>query len=155
MRLRHTTRVAAPADRLWAAVMDLPVAAQCLPGVAAVTPIGPNEYKSSLLVQIGPVRLVLDGVIKVTARDDAARTGSLRGDAKDTRLGGSVSATLDVSVRAADEGSELAIDGDLDIAGRIGDFARPVIERKMGQLLGQFGSCLGRRASAPPPQATR
>ena len=112
MRLRHTARVAAPPDRLWAVVMDVPVAAQCLPGVAAVTPIGPEEYKGSLLVQIGPVRLVLDGVITVTARDDTTRTGSFRSVAKDTRLGGNVSATIDVSVRATDEGSELAIDGD-------------------------------------------
>lgn len=154
MKLRHTARVPAAPDRVWAAVMDVPVAAQCLPGVAAVTPLGPDEYRGSLLVQIGPVRLVLDGVIKVTARDEAARTGSFRGEAKDTRLGGNVTATVDVSVRAAEEGSELAIDGDLEIAGRIGDFARPVIERKTGQLLGQFGSCLGRRASVRPPDTS-
>ena len=66
-----------------------------------------------------------------------------------------VTATVDVSVRAAEEGSELAIDGDLEIAGRIGDFARPVIERKTRQLLGQFGSCLGRRASVRPPDTSR
>ena len=155
MKLRHTVRLPAAPDRLWAAVMDVPFAAECLPGVAAVTPLGPDEYRGSLLVQIGPVRLVLDGVIKVTARDDAARTGSFRGEAKDTRLGGNVTATLDVSVRGAEEGSELLIDGDLDIGGRIGDFARPVVERKMGQLLVQFGSCLGRRAIARPLDTSR
>ena len=74
---------------------------------------------------------------------------------KDKRLGGNVTATLDVSVRAAEEGSELVVDGDLEIGGRIGDFARPVVERKMGQLLGQFGSCLGRRATARPRDTSR
>lgn len=148
MKLRHTVRISAAPELLWAAVMDVPLAAQCLPGVAAVTPLGPDQYRGSLLVRIGPVRLVLDGVITVTARDDAKRTGALRGQAKDTRLGGNVTATIGVAVRAAEDGSELAIDGDLEIAGRIGDFARPVIERKMGQVLAQFGACLGRHAAA-------
>ncbi|MDQ2952997.1 MAG: SRPBCC family protein [Chloroflexota bacterium] len=150
MKLRHTARISAEPDRLWAALMDVPGAAQCLPGVAAVTPLGPDEYRGSLLVQIGPVRLVLDGVIKVTARDDPKRSGSFRGEAKDLRLGGNVTANVEVAVRGAEEGCELAIDGDLDVAGRIGAFARPVIERKVGQLLGQFGSCLGQRASTRP-----
>jgi carbon monoxide dehydrogenase subunit G len=128
--------------------MDVPTAARCVPGVAAVTPAGADRFKGSLLVQIGPVRLVLDGDIGITSRDDAARRASLRAEAKDTRLGGTVRATVDIALRDVAGGCELRVDGDLQIGGRIGEFGQPVIQRKADQLLAQFAQCLGRTASA-------
>jgi carbon monoxide dehydrogenase subunit G len=147
MKLSHTATVEAPAERVWAVVMNVPTAAKCVPGVAAVDPLGPDKFKGSLLVQIGPVRLVLDGEIAVASRDDAARTASFKADAKDTRLGGTVRATIDVALKDVASGCEMKIDGDVQIAGRIGEFGQPVIQRKSDQLLAQFARCLGRTAA--------
>jgi len=147
VKLSHTVTIAAPAEKVWTVVMDVPVAARCVPGVAAVTPAGEGKFKGSLLVQIGPVRLVLDGDISVTARDDAARRGAMRADAKDSRVGGTVRATVDLALRDVAEGCELRIDSDLQIGGRIGEFGQPVIQRKADQLLAQFAQCLGRTAT--------
>jgi carbon monoxide dehydrogenase subunit G len=148
VKLSHTVAIAAPADKVWAAVMDIPEAAHCMPGVAAITPAGAGKYKGSLLVQVGPVRLVLDGDIAVVSRDDAARTAALRVDAKDSRLGGSVTATVDLALPEVTGGCELRIDSDVQIGGRIGEFGQPVIQRKADQLLAQFAACLSRRAAA-------
>lgn len=147
MRLTHTASLAASADRVWEVVMDVPRAARCVPGVAAVAPLGPDRFNGSLLVQIGPVRLVLDGEIQVTARDDAGRRASLRADAKDARLGGTVRATVDVALTERADGCDLRIESDLQIAGRIGEFGQPVIRRKADQLLAQFAQCLARSAA--------
>lgn len=147
MKLSHTLTVAAPADKVWSVVMDIPLAARCLPGVAAVTPAGTGKYKGSLLVQIGPVRLVLDADIAVAARDDGARRASFRADAKDSRLGGTVRATADLALREIADGCELRIDSDVQIGGRIGELGQPVIERKADELLKQFAQCLGRTAA--------
>ena len=147
MKLTHTATIAATAERVWAAIMDVPQAAKCVPGVAAVTPLARDRFKGSLLVQIGPVRLVLDGEIRITARDDAGHRASLRADAKDTRLGGTVQATVEIALSERAEGCDLRIDSDVQIAGRIGEFGQPVIKRKADQLLGQFAQCLARSAS--------
>ncbi|HZP95414.1 MAG TPA: SRPBCC family protein [Candidatus Limnocylindria bacterium] len=147
MKLAHTATIPVAPERVWAVVMDIPVAARCVPGVAAVTSTGPERYKGSLLVQIGPVRLILDGDIAITSRDDAARHASLRADAKDTRLGGTVRATVDILLRDAPGGCELRIESDVQIGGRIGEFGQPVIQRKADQLLGQFAQCLARSAT--------
>jgi carbon monoxide dehydrogenase subunit G len=147
MKLAHTAAIAAPAERVWSAVMDVPVAARCVPGVAAVTPTGTDRFKGSLLVQIGPVRLVLDGDIAIVTRDDGARKASLRADAKDTRLGGTVRATIDVSLADTPAGCELRIESDVQIGGRIGEFGQPVIQRKADQLLAQFAQCIGKSAA--------
>lgn len=147
MKLSHTLTVAAPADKVWSVVMDIPLAARCVPGVAAVTPAGTGKYKGSLMVQIGPVRLVLDADIAVAARDDAARRASFRVHAKDSRLGGTVRATADLALREIADGCELRIDSDVQIGGRIGELGQPVIERKTDQLLKQFVQCLSRTAA--------
>jgi len=148
LKLSHRASVAAAAERVWAVVMNVPTAAKCMPGVAAVDPLGPDRFKGSLLVQIGPVRLVLDGEVVIVSRDDAARKASLKAEAKDTRLGGTVRATIDVALSEGPSGCEMRIDGDVQIAGRIGEFGQPVIQRKSEQLLAQFAQCLGRTAAA-------
>lgn len=146
MKLAHRAMIDVPIERAWSVVMDIPAAARCVPGVAAVTPAGKDAYKGSLLVQIGPVRLVLDGDITVTSRDDVGHRAALRADAKDTRLGGTVRATVDLALRAAEGGCELDITSDVQIGGRIGEFGQPVIQRKADQLLAQFAQCLARTA---------
>src|SRR5206468_2713954 len=85
----------------------VPAAARCVPGVAAVTPSGTGKYKGSLLVQLGPVRLVLDGDVALTATDEAAGKASVRADAKDSRLGGTVRATMDLALVDKGEDTEL------------------------------------------------
>ena len=69
MKLEHAVAIAAPPDRLWSQVMDIPAAARCLPGAAAVTPTGTGAFKGTLLAQVGPVRLVLDGEVAVVTRE--------------------------------------------------------------------------------------
>jgi len=144
MKLSHTRVVRAPRAKVWKLVTDIPAAARCVPGVAAVTPSGAGKYKGSLLVQLGPVRLVLDGDVTLTVTDEAAGKASVRADAKDSRLGGTVRATMDVTLIDKGDDTELRITSDVQIAGRIGEFGQPVIKRKADQLLTQFAECLAR-----------
>ena len=144
MKLSHTAVVRAPRARVWKLITDIPAAARCVPGVAAVTPSGAGKYKGSLLVQLGPVRLVLDGDVALTATDEAAGKASVRADAKDSRLGGSVRATMDLALADKGQDTELRITSDVQVAGRIGEFGQPVIQRKADQLMAQFAECLAR-----------
>lgn len=144
MKLAHTAVVRAPRDKVWRLVTDIPAAARCVPGVAAVTPAGAGKYKGSLLVQVGPVRLVLDGDIALVAASEAAGTASVRAAAKDSRLGGTVHATMELALSDRGEDTELRITSDVQIAGRIGEFGQPVIQRKADQMMAQFAECLAR-----------
>jgi carbon monoxide dehydrogenase subunit G len=144
VKLSHSATIAAPRERVWKLVTDVPAAARCVPGVAAVTPAGANRYRGSLMVQLGPVRLVLDGDVALTATDEAKGTAAIRADAKDTRLGGTVRATMDLTLIERGEETELRIASDVQIAGRIGEFGQPVIQRKADQLMAQFAQCLAR-----------
>src|SRR5438477_4151033 len=107
--------VAAPRDRVWARLMDIPAAARCVPGVASVRSNGKDRYQGTLAVQIGPVRLVLDGDFAVVARDETAGTASIRAEAKDERVGGALSATRDLSLAATETETTLRIGTDLTV----------------------------------------
>jgi carbon monoxide dehydrogenase subunit G len=140
--------VAAPKDKVWARLMDIPAAARCVPGVASVRPNGKDRYQGTLAVQIGPVRLVLDGDFAVTARDEAAGTASIRADAKDSRVGGAIRATLDLAlVQKEAAETQLRIGTDLTVMGRLGEFGQASIKRKADQLIQDFAECLARQVT--------
>ena len=140
--------VAAPKDKVWARLMDIPAAARCVPGVASVRPNGKDRYQGTLAVQIGPVRLVLDGDFAVTARDEAAGTASIRADAKDSRVGGAIRATLDLTLAEKDASeTQLRIGTDLTVMGRLGEFGQASIKRKADQLIQDFAECLARQVT--------
>ncbi len=144
MRLTHVASVSAPLDRVWALVMDVPAAARCVKGVSSVIPLGDDRYRGTLAVQLGPVRLALDGDVALTAKDPASSTASLRAAAKDSRLGGAIRATLDLRLAERGDTTDLFITTDLQVMGRIGEFGQPIIKRKADQLMQDFADCLAR-----------
>jgi carbon monoxide dehydrogenase subunit G len=147
MKFTHRATVAAPRDKVWERIMDVPAAARCVPGVASVRPSGADRYQGTLAVQVGPVRLVLDGDLAITARDEEAGTASVRADAKDSRVGGAIRATMDLSLAEKAAETELQITTDLTVMGRLGDFGQAVIKRKADQLMRDFAECLARQVT--------
>jgi carbon monoxide dehydrogenase subunit G len=147
MKFTNSATVAAPKDKVWARIMDIPVAARCVPGVASVRPNGKDKYLGTLAVQIGPVRLVLDGDFAVTARDETAGTASIRADAKDSRVGGAIRATMNLALAEKDDETEVRIGTDLTVIGRLGEFGQAVIKRKADQLMQDFAECLARQVT--------
>ena len=101
----------------------------------------------TLAVQIGPVRLVLDGDFSVVAQDEAAGTASIRADAKDSRVGGAIRATLDLVLVEKDAETQLRIGTDLTVMGRLGEFGQASIKRKADQLIQDFAECLARQVT--------
>jgi carbon monoxide dehydrogenase subunit G len=46
----------APAEKVWALLMDPEVLKNCLPGVESLEPVGPDEYQAAVNVGVGPIR---------------------------------------------------------------------------------------------------
>jgi len=147
VKFTHTAMVAAPKDKVWARLMDIPAAARCVPGVASVRPNGKDRYLGTLAVQIGPVRLVLDGDFSIVARNETAGTASIRADAKDSRVGGAIRATLDLALVEKGAETQLRIGTDLTVMGRLGEFGQASIKRKADQLIRDFAECLARQVT--------
>lgn len=140
MKLEHTVSIDAPRPRVWAVLMDLPVAARCVPGTRDIVADG-DVVRGTLEVRVGPVKLSLAGSVTVEQRDDAAGTARLRADAADQRIGGAVRAFVDVAV-SGDGPTQLRISSDVAILGRIGELGQPLIARQADKVLAGFADCL-------------
>ena len=140
MKLEHRVTVDAPRAAVWAVLMDLPVAARCVPGTRDVAPAG-EGVRGTLDVRVGPVKLALAGTVAVESRDEATGTARLRADAEDRRLGGAVRAFVDLAV-SGDKPTELRVTSDVAILGRIGELGQPLIARQADKVLAGFAECL-------------
>ena len=138
--------VDAPRAAVWAVLMDLPVAAGCVPGTRDVAAAG-DGVRGTLDVRVGPVKLALDGTVSVESRDETAGTARLRADAADRRIGGAVRALVELAV-TGDAPTELRISSDVAILGRIGELGQPLIARQADKVLAGFADCLRRTVAA-------
>jgi carbon monoxide dehydrogenase subunit G len=140
VKLDHRFAVDAPRAKVWAALMDLPAAARCVPGARDIAVEG-DAVRGVLDVRVGPVKLALAGTIAIESRDEATGIARLRADAEDARLGGAVRAFVDLAV-TGDRPTELRVSSDVAILGRIGELGQPLIARQADKVLAGFADCL-------------
>jgi carbon monoxide dehydrogenase subunit G len=125
-------------ERLWDFLMDVPKVGRCVPGVDAVEAVDANAYRGGLKVQVGPIRLSLEGTITVEEQDRSAWRARMRAEANDRRLGGGIRARMSLALATAEAGTRVQIDTDLAVLGKIGEFGQPFIKKKADALLEEF-----------------
>lgn len=130
--------IPAERERLWDVLMDVPTVGRCVPGVETIEAVNGSAYRGGLKVQVGPIRLSLEGTITVEEADRNAWRARMRAEANDRRLGGGIRARLSLTLAPVEAGTRVQIDTDLTVLGKIGEFGQPVIRRKADTLLGEF-----------------
>jgi len=138
--LTFTQECVIPVDRprLWDFLMDVPKVGRCVPGVDAVEAVDGNAYRGGLKVQVGPIRLSLEGTITVEEQDRDAWHARMRAEAHDRRLGGGIRARMGLTLAPVEAGTRVHIDTDLAVLGKIGEFGQPFIKKKADALLEEF-----------------
>ena len=139
MKIEIVSTVPANRDDTWAAVMDIPKAALCIPGINEVTSRGEGHYTASLTAKVGPMGLTLVGTITVVSQNDRSGEAEFLVEANDRRVGGGVKTnmTMKVTSKTADE-SQLEITADTTFMGRLGELGQPIIRRKARNTLEDF-----------------
>ena len=107
--------------RLWDLLMDVSTVGRCVPGVETIEAVNGSAYKGGLKIQIGPIRLSLEGTITVEEADREAWR-----------------ARMSLALSPAEVGTRVQIDTDLAVLGKIGEFGQPVIRKKADALLEEF-----------------
>lgn len=155
MRLEQSFTVAAPADEVWRALIDVERVAPCLPG-AEVTEAGDDGlYRGMFTVKLGPTTVVYAGTLRMEQVDEAARTAVMAARGTDRRGQGGATATIASAVRE-EPGGATSVDvvTDFAITGRLARFGRGgMIEDVSRRLLGEFARCLQAQVAGAPAQA--
>jgi carbon monoxide dehydrogenase subunit G len=139
MIIDQQTTIAAPIDRVWDFVMDIPAISRCVPGVEGFDRLDDDTFAGILKVKVGPVTVRLEGRIVVAERDRDRWSSRLEIQAKERRIASSVSAVTTLSlVQVSDDATELHIHTDASILGKLGEFGQSVMRRKADQLVAEF-----------------
>ncbi len=163
LTLNETFRVAAPADRVWQFLKDPAQVVTCLPGAELTDTIDATTYGGRVKVKVGPITAKYAGKATLAQVDDSARRMQIVAAGKESGGSGSARMTMTGSVTALPDGaSEVSVDAQIDIAGRVMQFGRGLIESVNKQLFKQFAESVQAKleaahaseSSAPPAAPT-
>lgn len=134
-----------PPDLLWPVVMDVHEVAACLDGVDELTVIDDDTYRGTLSVKMGPARFRFAGNVVVTERDSEAWKGVLQATASDSKSGGGFRASMTMQLDERGAGSTLGLTLETSFLGRIGQLGRPLIRKKITNMMDRFAQSLSER----------
>jgi carbon monoxide dehydrogenase subunit G len=141
MQLSHTFTVSLPVEEAWETLLDLERIAPCLPG-AAMTGVEGSDYHGGVKIKVGPISAQYRGVATFVETDEVAHRAVISAKGKDVGGQGNAHATITATVTPYGEGSEVQVDTELDLSGRVAQFGRGVIGDVTGKLLTQFAKNL-------------
>ena len=159
MRFTNEVVVAAPLERTWAVVLDVPRVANALPG-ASVEPAGEaGLYRGSMRVKLGPVVTEYDGVVRLLDADEDDHVASFHLQGRERRGQGTAAATITNRLAGEDGRTRILVETDVNVTGRAAQFGRGIMESVASALLEEFARRLEQevtgadeeRAPAPAP----
>ena len=119
--------------------MDVPKVAKSLPGVESVSQIDDTTYEGKLKVRVGPIVLNLQGKIFMEEKDKQNWRAALRTEAKDRMAAGAVNGKTRMILKEVGvDQTELLVETDVNILGKIGEFGQPIIRKKADSMLKEF-----------------
>ena len=144
MRVERDLDVDVPPERLWAALWDVPRMVACLPGCAEAREVEPQKrYEARMSQRVGPISLSVPMQVTIA---EAVPPSSLALEARGRvgGLGASVAMSVRLAVAPRDGGSQLHVEAEGKILGKLGALGHGVIQRRAEELIDEFGVRLKR-----------
>lgn len=139
MKFSQTAQIPVAREPLWEFLMDVPKVAKSLPGVESVSKIDDTTYEGALVVRVGPIKLNLQGKIILEEQNKNDWRAALRAEAKDRMAAGAVSGKTSMTLKELSPSqTELLVETDVNILGKIGEFGQPIIRKKADAMLKEF-----------------
>jgi carbon monoxide dehydrogenase subunit G len=139
VKFSQSAQIPVPREPLWNFLMDVPKVAKSLPGVESVSQIDDTTYEGKLKVRVGPIVLNLQGKIFMEEKDKQNWRAALRAEAKDRMAAGAVNGKTSMVLKEVGiDQTELLVETDVNILGKIGEFGQPIIRKKADSMLKEF-----------------
>ncbi|GAB2804228.1 SRPBCC domain-containing protein [Streptomyces chlorus] len=140
--MEHEVFVPVPVERLREALDDPARVARAVPGLQH--DVGADPVAGRLKVRIGSHSITYRGAVRVTRRDDGSY--AVEGDAVETRGTGAVKLALRLSLRDAEGGATVVVDGTATADGRVTELPPDAVASAVARLLNRFAANLGTTA---------
>ena len=146
--------MAAPPERVFAYLLDVNKVAGCVPGAELSEVVDPSTFKGKVKIKVGPVTVAYNGTARIVDRDDSTHSASIEAEGRETTGPGSARATAHMSVVPDGAGSTVKIVTDYNVAGRVAQFGRGVMEDVSRRLVGEMAACIATNIEAEEPHST-
>lgn len=137
MKIDNEFTVQAPIDRVWALFTDVEELAPCMPG-AQLTGVEGDVYSGKVKVKVGPVVAAYKGTARFVERDDQGHRAVVEASGRADRGAGNASAQVTVRLSESEGGTDVTVETDLKISGKLAQLGGGMIKDVSERLLGQF-----------------
>jgi uncharacterized protein len=137
MKIANQFTVTAPIEQAWDVLCDLEQVIPLMPGAALIGHEG-DEYLGKVKIKVGPVTSEFSGKVRFVEQDPDQHRAVIDGKAKEARGTGNAAATVTAQLHEAGERTQVTVDTDLKIVGKLAQFGSGMLQQVSEKLLGQF-----------------
>lgn len=142
MKFEHSFTVQATPAETWDFLMNIPEMAGCIPGASDIAQIDDTTYDANVKAKIGPIGAKFACRVAIVELDPEARTGLVELTGKDSKLGSSIKAKMNMSMTEASDGTTVSVVTDADVLGKIGQYGHGMISKRADSMFEDFTSCV-------------
>lgn len=153
MQLENSFTVGAPPSRVFAYLLDVNKIVGCVPGAELSEVVDPTTFKGKVKIKVGPITVAYSGTARIMNRDDANHAATLEAEGRETTGPGSARASARMTVEADGSGSLVKIVTDYNVAGRVAQFGRGVMEDVSRRIVNDMAACIKSNVEAAEPGA--
>lgn len=136
MELHGEVLVAAPRERVWAALNDADVLQRCIPGCEAMEVLSETEKRATVAVKVGPVRARFQGRVRLEdVRRGEGCTLQFEGQGG---AAGMARGSAHVTLNDENGGTRLNYATQASVAGKLGQVGGRMIDAAARQMADQF-----------------
>jgi carbon monoxide dehydrogenase subunit G len=154
VQLTSAIRIGRPAPEVLDALLDAGTVAACLPGSRLIGEVADSTYAGELHLQIGPMRAVYTGTVRLDSADRDAGTATLRASGWERGGPGRADASVTLRVESRGATTRVLISADLTIRGQAAEYAPGAIgyvgQRLVEQFAGNVEQLLETQAGGAP-----
>jgi carbon monoxide dehydrogenase subunit G len=153
MELKGEYQIAAPRERVWAALNDAEVLKRCIPGCENIDQVSPTELAATVQAKVGPVKARFSGTVTLSDLDPPNGyriSGEGKGGAAGFAKGNAV-----VRLAEADGGTLLTYTAEALVGGKLAQIGQRLIGGTAQKLADEFFGNMAQEFQGPAePVAT-
>lgn len=137
MKIANQFTVSAPIEEAWDVLCDLERVIPLMPGAQLVGHEG-DDYLGKVKVKVGPVTSEFTGKVHFVEQNRDEHRAIFDAKGKEARGTGNAAATVTARLQAAGERTNVTVDTDLKVVGKLAQFGSGMLQQVSEKLLGQF-----------------
>ena len=152
MIISTSFEVGAPAETVWAYLLDVKKVAHCVPGAELTEVVDERTFRGKIGVKLGPIEVAYRGTVNLEEVDEQNRRVRLRASGNEARGRGGASATVTSRLESDGQKTTVLMETDLAVTGLVAQSGRSSVMQEVAQRMARrFAACVEQEIKAARP----